>query len=290
MDGVGNLGHDELRRLLEEELSLELPPPIGDLVVESVHRGRRMRRTRALWIGAGAGGVALACLIASVFVVAEVSSHRPASRDLGLRASQQPAGAGTVSDAGPARTPSATEAPSPTLPPSPEGHGTEPQANATARGMLELLSVLLPAGKRTTPARASDGGLFVALNLDRGQGVGMVRVNVTGPGSRPPDLSGCPQGSTCRPLPDGNFVEIVDIPENCIERHAVFLNRPDGVSVGILMSSCLSWNGSTNPPGKVVLSVDEAIAIADDPRWGTRMPKSLVDNGQRDFPDLSTFS
>jgi hypothetical protein len=282
--GWATVGHDEIRRLLDEELALELPPPMGDLVVESVRRGRRMRRTRALWTGAGVGGVALACLIASVFVVTKASSDRPAGAGLGFAASQRPAGAGTPSSSVPVRTPSAT------LAASRQVTDTGPQANTTARGMLELLSALLPAGKRTMPARASDGSLFVALNLDRGQGVGMVRVNVTAARLPAPDPGGCPQGSTCRTLADGNFVEIVDIPENCIERYAVFLNRPDGISVGILMSSCLSWNGSTNPPGRVVLSVDEATTIADDPRWGTRMPKSLVDDGQRDFPNLSTFS
>ncbi len=278
------MGHDEIRRLLAEELALESPPPIGDLVQESVRRGRRMRRTRAVWTGVGASGVALACVMAGVMVVAEASPPRHADANLGPSGSRHAAEAGTAGGSVPAPPISVapTHASSPSADPG-------PQVNTTTRGMLALLSALLPAGQRSKPADTSDGSLFVALNLDRGQGVGMVRLNVTSTKTPPPSNS-CTPGDICRTLPDGNFVEIVDLPDNCIERHAVFLSRPDGVAVGILMSSCLSWDGTSNPPGQVVLSVDEAIAIADDSRWGATMPKSLVDSGQREFPNLSTFS
>jgi hypothetical protein len=285
MGEVGNVGHDEIRRLLAEELALESPPPIGDLVEKSVRRGRRMRRTRGLWTAGGAGGVALASLILIVLLVAEPAPHGRTGATRGIAASPPVAGSGTAPGAVPAQSASAAPVPAPSAPPAVTG----PQVKATTRGMLELLSTLLPAGKRTMPAQTSDGSLFVALNLDRGQGVGMVRLNVDS--TKVPVSHGpCMPGSICQTLPDGNYVEIIDIPDNCIERHAVFLTRPDGISVGMLMSSCLSWNGSDNPPGQVVLSVEEAIAIADDPRWGTTMPKSLVDRGQRDFPNLSTFS
>jgi hypothetical protein len=278
------VGHDEIRRLLAEELAQQAPPPMGDLVAASVRQGRRMRRTRSLWTAGGAGGLALACLVAGVFLVTGGSPRGTAGTNLGFAAPAHPSASPAGTHTGPETTHSA-----PLAPASP-AHGStdDPKVKATTQGMLELLSHLLPKGTRSTPAQASDGSLFVGLNLDRGHGVGMVRLSVVS--GHPVDGTHCPSGSTCRTLPDGNFAEMIDLPENCIERHVVFLRRKDGIIVAIQMSSCLSWNGTTNPPSQVVLSDEEAIAIAADPRWGTEMVKSLVDGGQRDFPHLSTFS
>jgi hypothetical protein len=283
------VGHDEIRRLLAEELARQAPPPMGDLVAASVRQGRRMRRTRNLWTAGGAGGLALACLVAGVFLVTGGAPRGTAGTNLGFAAPTYPSASPTGTHTGPEAGHPETTHSVPAAPASPTQVSTaDPKVKATTRGMLELLSHLLPEGTRSTPAQASDGSLFVGLNLDRGHGVGMVRLSVVS--GHPVDRTHCPSGSTCRTLPDGNFVAMVDLPDNCIERHAAFLSRKDGITVGIQMSSCLSWNGTTNPPSQVVLSDEEAIAVADDPRWGTEMVKSLVDGGQRDFPHLSTFS
>jgi hypothetical protein len=277
------VGRDEMRRLLEEELERESPPPMGDLVLRSVRRGRQLRRTRTILTVTGSG-LALAGLLAGVFAIAGAVPHHSTGPTVGFGAPQA-SGAGTVSEATTsAETGTATPTPGP---PAQAGAGG-PKTKATTRGMLELLSLLMPAGKQSAAAAATDGSLFVALNIDRGQGPGMVRVSVT-PMKSPAPGPSCHQRATCRGLPDGSTLEILDLPDNCIERHAVYLYRPDGIIVGILTSSCLSWNGKTNPPSPVVLSIDEATAIARDPRWGTEMPRSLVEAGIGDFPHPSTF-
>jgi len=283
------VAQDEIRLLLEEELARESPPPLGDLVEASVRQGRRMRRTRNVWT-AGGGAVALACLMVGVFVVVNAVPRGTSGTHLGFGGGQQPGAAPAESAAPQVGTDPATAAApsSAASSASSKAAGSAGKARATPQAMLELLSQLLPQGRRSAPARVSDGTLMVALNLDRGRGFGMVRVGVHS--APPPAPTRCQGGSTCRTLPDKSFVQISDLPDNCIEHQVVFLSRPDGVGIEILLSSCLSWNGTTNPPSQVVLSVDEAIAIADDPRWGTEMPQSLVEGGQRDFPNLSTFS
>jgi hypothetical protein len=279
------VAQDEIRLLLEEELARESPPPIGDLVGASVRQGRRMRRIRNVWT-AGGGAVAVACLMVGVLVLVGALPGGIGAAHHGSGGGQRAAGApaaSAVPEAGTNPAGVATQ-PAPTAPKK-VASGVD-KVPATPQGMVELLSQLLPPGRRTAAGKVSDGSLMVALNLDRGRGVGMVRVSVqSGPASAP----GCHDGATCRTLPDNSFVENRDFPDNCIEYRTVLLVRPDGIAVFIMMPSCLSWNGKTNPPGQVVLSVDEAIAIADDPRWGTEMPRSLVEAGQQDYPQLSTF-
>src|SRR5437868_7240983 len=123
-----------------------------------------MRRTRGLW-AAGGGALALVGLMFSVFIVVNSSP----ARSQGL-ASAAVGPVTTTSSAAPAVSPGTTASPAvspPATSPLPQaGHGT--MAEATVQGMLELLSRLFPAGKQSSPARASDGSRFVALNLDRG--------------------------------------------------------------------------------------------------------------------------
>jgi hypothetical protein len=255
------VAQDEIRLLLDEELARETPPPLGYLVDASMRRGKRMRRTRMSW---AVGGTALAGLALGALIAGTTALPRP-----GLAGGPQAAAGGTSSS-------SVAAAATTTV-------------NATNQGMLELLSHLLPQGRRSEPAVPTSGGLMVAMNLDRGQGVGMVRVRLVSGLMPVPSSNGCPKTWTCRTLPDGNVVMILSLPDNCIQHQYVLVRRPDHVGVEVTSASCLSWNGRTNPPGKVVLSVDEAVAIGDNPQWGLQMSKDLVDAGQRDFPHPGTF-
>src|SRR5256885_3762533 len=174
-----------------------------ELVGASVRQGLRMRRTRTRWT-AGVSGIVVACLTFGTVVATATVVPRPGVT-------------GQVTAApGPSR--SANTA---TQPPPPR----DVRVPATPQGMLALLSALLPAGQRSMPARVSDGTLMVALNLDRGQGVGMVRLAVSA--GAVPAPGGCLEGATCRRLPDGSFVRIVSIPDNCIDQQDVLLRPPD---------------------------------------------------------------
>jgi hypothetical protein len=64
----------ELRRLLEEELAGETPPPLGDVVRVSVDSGRRVRRRRRLFAGAGGGATAAVLAVAGLLALGTQSS------------------------------------------------------------------------------------------------------------------------------------------------------------------------------------------------------------------------
>ncbi|MDP9792149.1 hypothetical protein J2S43_000661 [Catenuloplanes nepalensis] len=59
----------ELRRLLEEELAGETPPPLGDVVRVSVDSGRRVRRRHRWFAGAGGGTAAVVLAVAGLFAL-----------------------------------------------------------------------------------------------------------------------------------------------------------------------------------------------------------------------------
>lgn len=280
---------EQFRRLVDEEMAFERPPPLGNLIETAVADGRRIRRTRAICTGALAA------------ILAVVLGGGVAIGAQAVRRSGQPA-----------------------HPPSPT---TAALATATPAALLELLTQLLP-GETFGGAGNSDGELVRALiGLDTGQKWGMVGVRISrepGPtptqckGSPPPtsgmpSMSGAPTTSTLPPTPsapttpgaptrpsalpsadasvpalsasptpgpcttgpDGSIITSQPA-RDCEHSQLVEVIRPDAVHIEISSVSC-------------VLSISQATRIASDPRWGWRMPAELVQAGEAHFPNLPTM-
>ncbi|HEX8630616.1 MAG TPA: hypothetical protein VF755_20850 [Catenuloplanes sp.] len=167
---------------------------------------------------------------------------------------------------------------------------------ATPEAVLELLTQLVRPIKTSNEAKSGDGGLLVQAYLnDADKGPGMIRLGVRsappaggGAGAAPPPRcrpSTEPQ-RICQTLPNGAKVSIVTVPDNCAQRIAVSVIHPDGIGVAIDIASCLEFDGTTNPAGRIALTADQAVAIAADPRWQRTTDPDLVAAGKRHFPAL----
>jgi hypothetical protein len=152
---------------------------------------------------------------------------------------------------------------------------------ATSAGVLELLTRLLPAGTTSAFAVADDDPLHVQLMIDRGQGPAMIRVSIFHAG-------GCQ--STCRPVGGGAVAATGEIPDNCIQRWRITVYHANGDAIAFDLSSCLEWNGTTNPPSPRALSDAEAIAIGANAGFGTKMPADLVAAGAQHFGTIRTIN
>jgi hypothetical protein len=249
--GEGDGMTEELRTLLADELSAEQRPPLGDIIPAAMRDGRRMRRNRRFAaIGSGTA-------VAAVVVVAASLAGPAATGGVGTK----------IPAAAPPTVAQATAS-------APVPVAAEPHlVKATTRGMLELLTQIVP-GKTSAPAAASDGSLAVQLNVDRGHGLGMVRVFVSGTGTTTGTVT----------------VHADGLADNCIENRYVEAAWSGGTEVMVLVPSCLAWDGHQNKPAASSLSDTEAKALAADPRWGTKMNKALVDAGAQHFPALKSFS
>jgi hypothetical protein len=158
---------------------------------------------------------------------------------------------------------------------SPGPISSPPRVPATSASVLELLTRLLPPGTTSGYARAADNPLHVQLMIDRGEGPAMVRVSVFH------SSSGC--SSNCRPAGGGAVATVGEIPDNCIQRWRVTVYHDNGDAIAFDLSSCLEWNGTTNPPSPRALSDAEAIAIGANAGFGTTMPADLVAAGTQHF-------
>ncbi|MET7418746.1 hypothetical protein [Dactylosporangium sp. NPDC005555] len=243
----------ELRSRLTDELSTGPEPPIGDLVVASMRQGRRLRVARRLRMG----GIALLAVVVAAGLVGGVVTLRPAAPQVVTPAT-----------------------------------GTDPLVPATPAGLLVLLESLLPDGVTSGYAATPGGGLMVQVYLDTGHGPGMLRVAVGRDADGPAavghravmDGGGAVTGPVRRA--DGAQVTVVFLPDNCVQRTVVLFDRPDGIVVQVNIAACLAWDGTGNPPGPQVLTAVQAEAVAADPRWGTMLPRSLVDEGAARHPTL----
>jgi hypothetical protein len=241
----------ELRSRLADELSAGPEPPIGDVVDAAVRRGRRLRVARRLRVGAAA----LLTLAVAAGLVAGGAALGPV-----LGPAQ-----------GPVRVQVATAA--------------DPLVPATAAGLLVLLESLLPSGVTSGFAGAKDG-LTVQVFLDTGRGPGMLRVSVgTDAHGAAAAVAG---GEVTGPVPrkDGSKVTVAHLRDSCVQRTVVLLYRPDGIVVQVNIAACLGWDAGPDPTAPQVLTAVQAEAVAADPRWGTLISRSLVDEGAVRHPDL----
>jgi hypothetical protein len=245
---------DDLRARLRADLNAERPPPLGDVVRAALRDGRRIRRRRR-WSAAGAG-LAIAAA-ATLTAGADRLTDRPV--------------AGPPAAATPGYVPFAATGPATPVPvrtltvPSGVQRAAGPPAKATPPAMLFLLTQLLPPGPTSRYAVAPGAALHVGLDLDRGSGPAPLRVMMgdDGPG-------GAARGGTAT-------VTVLHAPDDCTRDTVVGARWPDGTDVRVEVAAC------GHPPA---LSVDEAIRLAADPRWGLSMDVDLVKQGTARFGEL----
>lgn len=231
------------------------------------------RNAQPQWLTIGITSVAVAAVLVGVLAIA-----RPGTAAVATAGQQH------VLQAAPATTAPRHD----TVISQPAG----PKSPTTAAAIVYRLTQLLPAGR--TSGYAGSGSLFGQIFLDRGQGTGMLRLDISKDtrivppkciASSSPDIS-----QECRTLPNGAHVTIIRIPGNCIQSLVVDVDHGDGVGVQLNVATCLAWNGHENPPGVEALTEAEAIQIAADPSWGVTMDSALVATGAQRFPHLPTFS
>ena len=258
---------EDLRALLRADLSGERPPPLGDLVAAAIRDGRRIRRKqRNRRIGAGL--LAIAAAVSAFVLVGDggVAGRRYPPTEAADVLSPQ-----SVPPAGPVPVNTA-EARTLTLRSGTQRAGGS-REKATSAAMLHLLTQLLPPGRTTHLGVAAQDDLQVQLYLDDGSGPGMVRVGVENAGP----IAGEPTRA------ETVSVTIRHMPDNCLQGTVVDAAWPDGTLVRVDVASCLDQAG---PPTLPALTVDQAVRVAADPRWGVTMDAALVAEGAKQFPTL----
>ncbi|MBM2616202.1 hypothetical protein JIG36_11605 [Actinoplanes sp. LDG1-06] len=277
---------EDLRALMRAELNNERPPPLGDVVGAALRDGRRIkrRRRRAGMAGAGAAG------LIAVVLFGTVAAHSEPRRAVVADPAAAPALPSPASPAAMARaaqkvspgsvpvtvSPPATVAPERSLTVhSGMERAAGPRKKATTGAMLHLLTQLLPPGRTSHAAVSGNEDPYVQIYLDRGDGPGMIRVVL---GQLPEDPRP-PRGGTAT-------VSVLRGENNCVQDTVVVSRWPDGTAVQLDLASCLQ----DERPGRVVLTDDEATAIAADPRWGLSMDADLVDQGDKRYGGSPVFT
>jgi hypothetical protein len=267
---------EDLRARLLADLGNEHPPPVGDLVAVALREGRRLRRKRQK--GAFGAGIVLAGVFAGAAVLVRddgVAARGEAAAVAAVPAARPPAPT-TPADATTARK-------APTGSPGPRTltvlSGTQradvKPTKATPAAMLRLLTVLMPTGRTSHFAVAADDDLRVQLYLDAGAGPAMVRLavdKVPGGGER---------GDTAT-------VTVTPAGGDCLDDTVVRAGWPDGTRVTLDLASCLPE--IPRLPTPLALTVDQAVAVAADPRWGLSMDAALVAAGDRAYGTLPEFA
>ena len=261
---------NDFRSRLERELAALDTPPLADLAHNSLAQGRRLRTIRRRY-QAGA-----AALVASLAVAGVMVGSSTLSKSLNSKVVPQPAASSVM--------------------PSPK----EVRVEATPGGLLATLLEALPAGKTSHYAghgAAPPGENFTPLSvqtyLDTGRGPGMLRLSIEqedpfpkGRPTKPKTTEKYGVTQTSWTQKDGDVVTVSRNPVNCIQSLVVWVERPDGVTVGLHVASCLAFDGQGNTPAPRALTEKQAIKVADDDRLGLKLPKKMVAEGAERFPNL----
>jgi hypothetical protein len=303
---------NDIRGLLDEELSAEHPPPLGDLVRDAVNRGRRIRRRRRMFAGTGAAAGIVAVVAAAALVTGGLPGVGPNRQTPVAGATTVSGKASAPAELAPGRCPLPTDAtPDPfadrpghvpetdmacPLPREdydltvPDAPAAGKRVTGTPQGALELLTRVLPEDAEASGYAQGDGEgpgeTYVQIYADRGKGPGMIRFSIYDSPKPTAEDTECKPDETCYDLPDGGQVTLFDNRGNCVDGTLVSLWRADGLSLTLRISGCLMWDGKKNPRSAEAVTVQEAITMILDPRWGTELPKEIVDAGADRFKRL----
>jgi len=251
-----------VRQLFQQELPGLPEPPLGTLVQDAMRQGKRMRATRRIY-----GATVVAAGLAFATVVA-VQANSPATDRQNAVSSAASSSAATSEAYLPAATPSG-------------------RTGATPDGLLEVLLQDLPDGPTSHYAKASDGGLHVQAFLHDRSGPGMIRIRVLdGPDVLPAQMV---TGRTSWTLPNGNTATVSTLPEDCTRSLHVDVERPNGITVSVDVGTCLSWDGFLLGQGRITLTSQQAVEIANDSRLSVRMTKKLIESGAKRARAVATF-
>jgi hypothetical protein len=265
--------------MFRDEMSSQARPSLDGMAAEVLARGRRARRARTVKI-ASTALVAVGLVGAGVAVPALAGGgHHAVAARPGTRTAPA-GGANTVPAAAVLTT---VTSPADYIP-QPAG----PKSPTSSAAVLDELLKLLPPG--ATSDYTSYTNLGAQLYFDGPSGLGMVRLSLYR-GSLNPDAcaSAVPSDMTrtCSTLPSGAAVLTTRISDNCIEPLVIDVDHGGGTVAEISVSTCLTWNGHSNPPTQMAITAAQALRIAANPAWGTtQMDAALVRDAASRFPDM----
>jgi hypothetical protein len=282
------------RELVTRELADADRPPIGSLAADALREGERARRRRR----AGLFGVTSTAVAVLAVLVA-----------LGVPVGPGPSRSGSPVMPGAAASPGLTGGPtsSAAAPTTGAVMPTGPTKPVTGQAVIVLLTELLPPGGTRTEIEGNTdphgaGGGFV---YDDGQGRATVSAGVTDA----PQSYGDPLGMQCPPngagftcenrIVEGFVVRILTMGPygaDCSELKCgikdvrVEVARPLGVYVTVESFNGPFGQGRAATRSDTLLSVDQMVAMATDPRWGLRMDASFVDTAQTQVDPTAVFT
>lgn len=261
---------ETFRDRIADELAAQPEPPLGDLVVNSLRQGKRLRLVWQARI-AGSALAAVAVLVAGFVLGGHVfTGHGTVpGASLPQPTESQPAGTGWP-------------LPAPVI-----AQPAGPKLGTTLAAIAYRVQQLVPGAQLSQLAHVqTDVRLSLQFDVDRGKGPGMIDVDIETDAT----LDNCVNrnGTTCLVGPHGAHTIVQTEPGNCIEPTSVSVDHGDGIVVYISVATCLPWNGTTNPPCPPALTTGEAMSIAADPSWGATMSSSLVLAANARYPALAT--
>lgn len=260
---------------MRSELSEERPPPLGDLIATAMLDGRRVVRRRRYAL-AGVSAAVVGILVAGAAVAwpstgPVVQPAAPAASSAKPTAASPETVEPSVLAPYPSSSPGQIE---PSAPPLKQWsvplHGkraTGELVRASPKALLELLTQLLPKGKVTNLAANDDNGLFAQVYLDSGKGPGMLRLWLK------PSA-----GDDIRPG-TATFATF-QLADDCGRSTVVSASYADGGHLAMDLATCLNSKDKLAPPA---LTVDEAVKIMSDARWGYLMDADLVAAADKRF-------
>jgi hypothetical protein len=270
--------------MFREEMASQARPPLDGLAQEALSKGKRARRTRTAKIASAV--FVVAGLIGAGVAVPVITGGHSAATDRGPVAKSAQSGTRTAPTGGANTVPAAailTTVNSPADIPQPTG----PKARTTSAAILAELLRLLPPG--ATSHYAFDG-LSAQTYLDGASGLGMIQIYLFRGSLNPDACTGAVPSDmtrTCSTLPSGATVLTTRISDNCIEPLSVDVDHGEGTVVEINVTSCLPWNGTSNPRANEAITAAQAEQIAANPAWGAvQMDAALVHNANRRFADV----
>src|SRR5215469_1287065 len=282
---------ERLHSMFRNEMSAQARPSLDGMAGEVLARGRQARRARTAKIASIA--VAAASLVGVAVAVPAIAGSQSAGTSRGASASPAPYHTPDGRISGSTNTgPEAVllSAPSPVrYIPQPAG----PKAPTTAGAILEELLRLLPPGATSNYSDFNNGpnDMGAQTYLAGASGVGMIRIRLMGNVSVNPEACGGTLRSdmtvTCGRLAGGAPVAVSRISDNCIQSASIDVDHGLGTVVQIDLSTCLAWNGTSNPPSPMAITVTQAAQIAANPAWGTlTMDAGLVQDAAGRFANV----
>jgi hypothetical protein len=284
---------ERVHSMFRNEMSSQARPPLDGMAQEVLAEGQRAKRARTAKIASIV--VVAASLVGVAVAVPAITGSRSGSTSQSVSTAR---GTVTKSGRGPVKPASPVASHTPGTQTSPanasnEGPGavllstanpvsyipqpSGPKAPTSAAAVLDELLKLLPPGATSNYALFGDGA---QTYLAGPSGVGMIRIHVVSGSLNPDACTGTfpsDMTMTCDTLPNGAPVTVTKISDNCIQSASIDVDHGRGTVVQIDLATCLAWNGKSNPPSPMAITVAQAEQIAANPAWGAaKMDAALV--------------